>query len=190
LTPNTQSSDSSLFFSFSFFLAKLQESVGPLIYGSSGSGAGSLMLLEAFMDCDTHTLVTVAADRSFKLWDMGVLHYQERRGSATQVARDAGIASSLTAHTGRDHSRSFFRATSPRKSKDKEKSSKGRNALPGVCVISCVGRIAHMTSLPPTIAKFVSCAALHHPRYPFGTYAIVSKTNSIGFVQVQPCYLL
>ena len=148
------------------------------------------MLLEAFMDCDTHTLVTVAADRSFKLWDMGVLHYQERRGSATQVARDAGIASSLTAHTGRDHSRSFFRATSPRKSKDKEKSSKGRNALPGVCVISCVGRIAHMTSLPPTIAKFVSCAALHHPRYPFGTYAIVSKTNSIGFVQVHPCYLL
>jgi hypothetical protein len=144
------------------------------------------MLIEAFMDCDTHTLVTVAADRSFKLWDIGVLHYQERRGSATQVARDAGIGSSQTAHTGREHSRGFFR-TSPRKSKDKEKASKGRSALPGVCVISCVGRISHMTSLPPSIAKFVSCAALHHPRYAFGTYALVSKTNSIGVVQVHLC---
>lgn len=137
------------------------------------------------MDCDTHSLVTVAADRSLKLWDLGVLHYQEGRGSATQVARDAGIGSAQTAHTGREQSRGFFKSSnSPRKGRDRDRASKGRNALPGVCSIPCVGRIVHGTSLPPNIAKFVSCAALHHPRYPFGTYVLASKTNSIGFVQV------
>ena len=58
-------------------------------------------------------------------------------------------------------------------------------AFRAVCALPCVGRVASPpgTTLPPTLARFVSCAPLTHPRYPFGTFVIASKTNSIGIVQ-------
>jgi hypothetical protein len=173
--------------------AKLQESIGPIVYGSAGSGTGSLILLEAFMDCDTHTLVTVATDRSFELWDLAPLaRRNERKGSDTGAGISVGVGSgSKGAGTGtgqdkdreREQPKSFFKfSSSPRKSQ--RGSVKDKAPSRGVCSIPCIGRIIPGTHLPPSLSKFVSCAAIHHPRYPFGTFAIVSKTNSIGIVQV------
>ena len=175
--------------------AKLQESIGPLVYGSAGSGTGSLILLEVFMDCETHTLITVATHRSFKLWDMTPLaRRNEGKGSDTGVG-SSSKADGINANTGQDREReqpkSFFKfSSSPRRSQ--RASVKDRNTARGACFIPCVGRIIPGTCLPPSLAKFVSCAVIDHPRYPFGTFAIVSKTNSIGIVQVHTmiCSLL
>ena len=167
---------------------KLQESIGPLVYGSAGSGIGSLILLEVFMDCETHTLITVATDRSFKLWDLALLERRnERKGSDTGMgpsSKAEGIHHSTSQDKDREQSKSFFKfSSSPRK--PQRDSVKDRNPARGVSFIPCVGRIIPGTCLPPSLAKFVSCAAIDHPRYPFGTFAIVSKTNSIGIVQVR-----
>jgi hypothetical protein len=167
--------------------AKLQESIGPIVYGSAGSGTGSLILLEAFMDCDTHTLVTVATDRSFKLWDLAPLaRRNERKGSDTGAGISVGAGSGSKGQDKdreREQPKSFFKfSSSPRKSQ--RGSVKDKAPSRGVCAIPCIGRIIPGTHLPPSLSKFVSCAAIHHPRYPFGTFAIVSKTNSIGIVQV------
>lgn len=167
--------------------AKLQESIGPIVYGSAGSGTGSLILLEAFMDCDTHTLVTVATDRSFKLWDLAPLaRRNERKGSDTGAGISVGAGSGSKGQDKdreREQPKSFFKfSSSPRKSQ--RGSVKDKPPSRGVCAVPCIGRIIPGTHLPPSLSKFVSCAAIHHPRYPFGTFAIVSKTNSIGIVQV------
>jgi hypothetical protein len=137
------------------------------------------------MDCDTHTLVTVATDRSFKLWDLAPLaRRNERKGSDTGAGINIGTGSGSKGHDKeREQPKSFFKfSSSPRKSQ--RGSVKDKAPSRGVCAISCIGRIIPGTHLPPSLSKFVSCAAIHHPRYPFGTFAIVSKTNSIGIVQV------
>ena len=54
-----------------------------------------------------------------------------------------------------------------------------------MCAIPCVGQVASPpgTSLPPSLAKFTSCTPVTHPRYPFGTFVLAAKSNSIGLVQ-------
>ena len=58
-------------------------------------------------------------------------------------------------------------------------------ALRGVCALPCIGRVASPpgTTLPPSLARFVSLAPLRHPRYPFGTFVVAGKSNFIGVVQ-------
>ena len=169
------------------------------------------MLLDAFMDCDTCTLLTVAGDRSFRLWDIGLLsHYQSTSNTSSSNNNNSnsdsnsssassdvrgGIRSSnptiSSAHTTDTKKNSFFKFSSPRKGKPESSHSRPQkgipatSTLPGVCSIPCVGRITPGNSLPPSLMKFVSCCVLNHPRYPFGTFAVVSKTNSIGIAQVK-----
>ena len=141
------------------------------------------MLLEAFVDCDSHTLVTVAADRIFKLWDMGSVN-QDSKGYPDGQQIGGNLNSSHTSSIR--ESRRFFKfPSSPKRKSDASgRVQRMRNSLPGVSSIPCVGSISTGSSLPPNLSKFVSCAVLDHPRFPFGTYAIVSKSNSIGIVQV------
>ena len=204
-------------------LARLQESIGVLTNGSAGSGSAYQMLLEAYMDCDTNTLVTVTGERSFKLWDIGVLsHYQHNTNAnnnshynnfnnnnnsshsinsndsnmiqnsptpttPVSISSDHTHTPTQTTHTptqtlDQKKNRFFKFSTSKKNIPDSHRTGKG--TLPGTCIVPCVGRIAAGSALPSTLSRFVSCAILDHPRYPFGTFVLVSKTNSIGIVQV------
>ena len=178
--------------------------MGALTPGSAGSGtgAGSLMLLDAFMDCDTSTLITVTGDRSFKLWDIGVLsHHQDSNGYNANSANNDNSSSGIkvvssrspavtSAHSDDRKKSTFFKFSSHRKGKPELSHSRSLKEIPapsvisGVCSSPCVGRVAQGNSLPPSLMKFVSCCVLNHPRFPFGTFGIVSKSNSIGIVQV------
>ena len=161
-----------------------------------------MMLLDAFMDCDTSTLLTVTGDRSFKLWDIGVLsHHQNSNDNHTNSANNDSSSCVINTVSSRSpaptstHSddrkkSSFFKFSSSKKGKSESSHSRSHKEIPvpsvlsGVCLIPCVGRIVQGSSLPPSLMKFVSCCILNHPRFPFGTFAIVSKSNSIGIVQV------
>ena len=39
------------------------------------------------------------------------------------------------------------------------------------------------TTLPPSLARFVSLTPLRHPRYHFGTFLVAGKSNFVGIVQ-------
>jgi hypothetical protein len=160
--------------------AKLSESIGPLSHGTAGSKNNSLLLVDAYMDKDTNTLITLNGERSYKVWDLSIINQSMNKTSSLTPKKKSsqngwGMLGSKMTDTSHK-----------RRSVDYSKKLTRKNsfslALPGVCSIPCLERFVP-GNLPPNLCKYVSCTMVTHPRYPVRTYAVVAKSNSIGILQ-------
>lgn len=141
-----------------------------------------MLLIDAYMDSDTNTLITMDGERSYTVWDLAILNQNNMNKTSllSQWKRKNykawGTMSSKNTDNG---SQKKLAVDYPKKSKRNNSFSL---ALPGVCSIPCLGRFVP-GNLPPNLCKYVSCTMITHPRYPVGTYAVVAKSNSIGILQ-------